>query len=175
MPEKNPKTEILNIDSPTNEEEVSQKITGSFDTGNYANAESFDKLQADVHQLEKDLTEAKKEFEKSRFDLITILGLFVGLITFLGLEVQVFKTVNNPLMIIGVTIFFIASILLFILCINMILKRLSTITWKDFNNPLYIILVTLLLVSIAFILFGNKDYSQYQRGWKNYSPSFYEK
>lgn len=171
MPKKNPKTEILNVDNPINEGE----ITGPFDAGNYAKAESFNELQEDVNKLKNDLTEAKKEFEKSRFDLITILGLFVGLITFLGLEVQVFKTINNPLMIIGVTIFFIASILLFILCINTVLKKLGTVAWKDFNNPLYIILVILLLISLAFILFGNKDYSRYQRGWKTYSPSIYEK
>lgn len=153
----------------------SQEIIGSFVDGtNYANVETVDKLQKDFDNLKEDLKAAKKEFEKSRFDLITILGLFVGLITFLGLEVQVFKTVTNPLMIIGITIFFVASILLFILCINTILKKLETITWKDFNNPIYIILVILLLISITFILFGNKNYYQYQKNGENSFLYFYK-
>ena len=91
---------------------------------------SFDSLEKKVIKLEKDLTDAKNNFEKSRFDLITLLGVFVGLITYLGLEIQVFKTIYNPLLIIGISIFFIASILLFILTINVILKKLEAVARK---------------------------------------------
>ncbi len=121
-------------------------------------AESFEKLKQDVLTLDKDLKEAKSSFEKGRFDLITLLGVFVGIITYLGLEIQVFKTIDNPLLIIGISIFFIASILLFLLTIKLILKP-ENISWKDFFNPLYIILVSLLIISIAFILYGYKDFS----------------
>ncbi len=151
------------------------EIKGTFDTKNLVNTEVFNKLQEDVSKLDTDLKEAKKEFDKSRFDLITILGLFVGLITFLGLEVQVFKIISNPLMVIGITIFFIASILLFVLCINTILKKLENIYWKDFNNPIYIILTGLLIISITFILLGSKDYSKHQNSGKNSPPFIYEK
>lgn len=150
---------VNSSDSTKVSEKNNPEITGSFDNKNNINTESFNKLQEDVKKLETDLKEAKKDFDKSRFDLITILGLFVGLITFLGLEVQVFKTINNPLMVIGITIFFVVSILLFVLCINIILKKLETITWKDFYNPLYIILFALLVISIFFIIIGYKDYS----------------
>ena len=144
------------------------QITGSFDNKNNVNTESFNKLQEDVKKLDTDLKDAKKDFDKSRFDLITILGLFVGLITFLGLEVQVFKTISNPLMVIGITIFFVASILLFVLCINTILKKLDTITWKDFTNPLYIVLLILLVISMFFIILGYTEYSS-----PNYSHSYF--
>lgn len=174
MPKKDPKGNDQNVDNPTNIKDTNLEITGTFPKGNYAKVESVNELKEEVSKLKDDLTEAKREFEKSRFDLITILGLFVGLITFLGLEVQIFKIINNQLIIIGVTIFFIASILLFILCMNTVVNKLHTITWKDFNNPIYIILIILLLVSIIFILLGGKDNSQYQRS-KFFYPSIYEK
>lgn len=121
--------------------------------------ESFDRLNEAVLNLDKDLKEAKNNFEKSRFDLVTLLGVFVGLITYLGLEIQVFKTIDNPLLIIGVSIFFIASILLFVLTINLILKKLESIGWEDFSNPLYRVLIILLVISIIFIICGYIDYS----------------
>ena len=136
------------------------------------NAETFDNLKKDFLQLKDDFNSEKKnisslkaDFEKSKFDLITLIGIFVGLITYLGLEIQVFKSISNPLLIIGVSIFFIASILLFILSINLIIKKMESLTWKDFDNPLYIILIILLLISIFFIIIGYKDYS--------YKSSFY--
>ena len=49
--------------------------------------ESFDELTEEVSKLKNELTEAKNNFEKSRFDLITLLGVFVGLITYLGVEI----------------------------------------------------------------------------------------
>ncbi len=79
--------------------------------------------------------------------------MFVGLITYLGLEIQVFKAISSPLLIIGFSMFFIASILLFVLIINMILKE-KDITWAKFWNPLIVILLILLVLSIAFIIVG---------------------
>lgn len=115
--------------------------------------EMFDALRNEVQKLRDEFDESKDDFKKSRFDIITILAVFVGLITYLGLEIQVFKEISNPLVIIGVSIFFIASILLFILTINMILKE-SDITWKKFWNPLFVILSVLLILSVSFIIYG---------------------
>lgn len=123
---------------------------------------SLDSLRTEVIKLDKDLTEAKNNFEKSRFDLITILGLFVGFITYLGLQIQVFKTIPGPLLIIGVSIFFMASILLFVLTANVILKKLGTIMWKDFFNPLYLILIFLFAISIFFVVYGHHDYLKHK-------------
>lgn len=130
------------------------------------NTETFDNLKKDFLQLKDDFSNEKNkisllktDFEKSKFDIITLIGIFVGLITYLGLEIQVFKSINNPLLIIGVSIFFIASILLFILSINLIIKKTEALIWKDLNNPLYIVLLVLLVISIFFIIMGYKDFS----------------
>ncbi len=155
-----------NTDSPVdiNSSEITTDIS---DAQKLVKTETFENLKKEVLQLKDDFNDEKKEiihlrgeFEKSRFDLITLLGVFVGLITYLGLEVQVFKTINNPLLIIGISLFFIASILLFILSINVIIKKTDSLIWKDFNHPLYLILVVLFIFSIFFIITGYKDYSQ---------------
>lgn len=143
------------------------------------NTETFDNLKKDFLQLKNDfgnekenISSLKKDFERSKFDLITLIGVFVGLITYLGLEIQVFKSINNPLLIIGISIFFIASILLFILCINLIIRKIELITWKDFNNPLYIILIILLVISIFFIIIGNSEYSAGRHAYTNFINNY---
>ncbi len=88
--------------------------------------------------------------------------MFVGLITYLGLEIQVFKTIDNSLLVIGISIFFIASILLFILTMNLILKNDDG--HIKFKSPLYKILTVLLVCSIGCIAYENylthKDINQ---------------
>lgn len=142
-------------------------------------AETFETLKKEVLKLKTDFDEEKneiislkKDFEKSKFDLITLIGIFVGLITYLGLEIQVFKSISNPLLIIGVSIFFIASILLFILSINLIIKKIESLAWKDFSNPLYTILILLLVVSVWFIVLG---YSDYKNNFRIHFLNSYEK
>ena len=144
----------------------SSKIEGNFDIKTAYNAEAFSDLQNEVKKLKTDFNDEKNkivnlknDFEKSKFDLITLIGVFVGLITYLGLEIQVFKTISNPLMIIGISIFFIASILLFILCINTVIKNTESLTWNDFKKPIYIILLVLVIVSMIFIICGYKDFN----------------
>jgi hypothetical protein len=117
--------------------------------------EKFEQLEKKVSDLEGSLNKAEDNFEKGRYDLITLLGVFVGLITYLGLEIQVFKTIEAPLLVVGISIFFIASLLLFILTMNVILKKLDTTTWRDFKTPLYPILIVLLLISIGLIAFAS--------------------
>lgn len=140
---------------------------GDFGLGKNTNAEAFDKLENEVRVLKSEFENANKkvislqeDMEKSKFDLITMLGIFVGLITYLGLEIQVFKSISNPLLIIGISIFFIASILLFILSINTIIKKYETLNWDDFKNPIYLILLILLTISVTFIIVGYHDYSK---------------
>ena len=134
--------------------------------------EDYDKLKKDLIKLKNDFEDEKEKIkmigigvERSKYDLVTLLGVFVGIITYLGLEIQVFKTINNPLVIVGISFFFIASILLFVLTINLILKN-ETVDWKCFKNPLYCILSFLLILSISFIIIGycdfkNQENSQY--------------
>lgn len=99
--------------------DTNKEFDSAFKLQSGFNAESFEKLQQDVSKLDKDLKEAKNDFEKSRFDLLMLLSVFVAFITYLGLEIQVFKTIGNPLLIIGVSVFFIASILLFLTTIHL--------------------------------------------------------
>jgi hypothetical protein len=129
------------------------------------NTENFEKLKQDFLELKSDFNEQKdkivslkNELEKSKFDVITLIGIFVGLITYLGLEIQVFKAINDPLLIIGISVFFISSILLFILSINEVVKQTKPPQWVNFKNPLYTILITLFAISIFSIVIGYKNY-----------------
>jgi hypothetical protein len=108
----------------------------------------------EIEQLKVDLKNAKEEYQKERYDIVTIMAVFVGLITYLGLEIQVFKAIHSPLIVIGISIFFISSILLFVLTINIILKE-ETVTKKQLKNPLFKILIALFALAILLIVCGD--------------------
>lgn len=137
--------------SDINNQDGAQKFESATKYQATVTKESFDVLEARVAKLDKDLSDAKTGFEKNKFDLIMVLGIFVALVTYLGLEIQVFKAIESPLLIIGVSVFFIASILLFILTLNVVLKKQGPVAWSDFKTPLYMILIILFLASIIFI------------------------
>ena len=145
--------DILNTDS-SKKLDTNQKV-------------DIDSLNSRLEKLEIKANDIESDLKKSKFDLVTLLGIFVGLITYLGLEIQVFKTIPDPLMIIGVSMFFIASLLLFILCINTLIKKSETLTWNDFKNPLFIILLFLFTLSIVFILYGYIGFNVSQGSNKN--------
>lgn len=124
--------------------------------------EELRKAKDSIEKSEKDILKLNKDLERSKFDLITLIGLFVGLITYLGIEIQVFKIIDDPLLVIGISIFFIASILLFILTMNLVLKNDDG--HIKLKSPLYKILIFLLISSIVCIAYENylihKDASQ---------------
>ena len=118
---------------------------------------SLDEIKKLVRKLENDLKTTKYNLEKSKFDIVTLLAVFVGLITYLGLEIQVFKNIESPLMIVGISIFFISSILLFVLTINHVMNHTNTANNNIFKQPLYWILIPLLITAIYFIIAGTNQ------------------
>lgn len=134
-----------------------------YEQASWANAQqktyvSEEKFIQKITQLQESMDKMQNDFEKNRFDLITLLGLFVALITYLGLEIQIFKVIQTPFLIVGISLFFISSLLLFILIINTMFKRSSGTEWKDFTNPCFLILVLLLITSILCFYFGTHQY-----------------
>ena len=67
-----------------------------YEQASWANAQqktyvSEEKFIQKITQLQESMDKMQNDFEKNRFDLITLLGLFVALITYLGLEIQIFN------------------------------------------------------------------------------------
>lgn len=96
--------------------------------------------------------EIKKEGQEIKKDFLTIFGLFASFVTFLSIEVQVFKNKDNVLELIGISSISLSFVMFFALVINDIAKDKSE--WKDFLKPTYIFNLFFAVVGIIFLYIG---------------------
>lgn len=96
--------------------------------------------------LQKDLKVESQEVKK---DFLVIFGLFASFVTFISINVQVFKNNNNALELIGICSLSLSFIVFFALIINGIVKH--ELEWKDLKKPVYIINLLFLIIGIIFI------------------------
>ena len=93
--------------------------------------------------------ELQAEVRDTKKDFITIFGLFAALVTFLSVDVQIFKTTNNINQLIGLTLLSTALILLFTIIINGIVKDRTN--WKDILSPIYMFVLIFLIVGTTLL------------------------
>ncbi|RYY52852.1 MAG: hypothetical protein EOO09_20065 [Chitinophagaceae bacterium] len=105
-----------------------------------------------VTTLKEDI---KKEGQEVKKDFLTIFGLFASFVTFLSIEVQVFKNKDNAVELIGICSISLSFVLFFALVINDIAKDKQE--WKDFLKPSHLLNVAFLIVGIIFLLIGNSS------------------
>lgn len=98
-----------------------------------------------------------KEGQEIKRDFLTIFGLFASFVTFLSIEVQVFKNRDNILELIGITSISLSFVMFFALVINDISKDKSE--WKDFLKPTYIINISFAILGVLALYIGG-DLSQ---------------
>lgn len=96
--------------------------------------------------------EIKKEGQEIKKDFLTIFGLFASFVTFLSIEVQVFKNKDNVLELIGISSITLSFVMFFALVINDIAKDKSE--WKDFFKPTYIFNLFFAVVGMIFLYIG---------------------
>lgn len=101
-------------------------------------------------QIQKE--EIKKEGQEIKKDFLTIFGLFASFVTFLSIEVQVFKNKDNVHELIGISCISLSFVMFFALVINDIAKDKSE--WKDFLKPTYIFNLFFAVVGMIFLYIG---------------------
>jgi hypothetical protein len=75
-------------------------------------------LQQKMDSNTKDIEKLKQDLTNERLNNITIFGIFASLVTFLSVEIQVFKNIDNFWLLIGLSAFLVSSLLLFVFSIN---------------------------------------------------------
>jgi hypothetical protein len=108
-----------------------------------------EELKTSVSEIKSDLT---KESQETKKDFLTIFGLFASFVTFLSIEVQVFKNKDNVLELIGITSISLSFVMFFALVINDISKDKNE--WSDFKKPSYILNLLFAGVGILFLYIG---------------------
>jgi hypothetical protein len=102
--------------------------------------------------VQKQKEEIKKEGQEIKKDFLTIFGLFASFVTFLSIEVQVFKNKDNVFELIGICSISLSFVMFFALIINDIAKDKSE--WSDFKTPTYLFNLIFLVIGIIFLSIG---------------------
>jgi len=109
-------------------------------------------LKTAINEIKSDLVKETQEIKK---DFLTIFGLFASFVTFLSIEVQIFKNKDNFLELLGISSISLAFVMFFALVINDISKDKSQ--WSDFWKPTYILNLTFLIGGILALYFGSNS------------------
>ena len=97
----------------------------------------------------------KKEGQDVKKDFIIIFGLFASFVTFLSIEVQIFKNKENVSELIGISSMTLAFILFFAIVINDITRENNN--WKVFFKPIQIFILVFLLIGLCFLNIGREE------------------
>ncbi len=115
----------------------------------------------EVDRLKKDLRELRDDFKREKSNNLVVFGIFASLIGFLSIEVKLFSSVTDPLVIIGVSLFFLGALGMFLLLLTHIsnvdpkntIEEQSLI--KIFYNPILWTTIICLAVGIILVMYSS--------------------
>jgi hypothetical protein len=107
-----------------------------------------------ISDLRKEL---KAESQDTKKEFLTFFGLFASFMTFLSIEVQIFKTNNNINEILGISILILSFLMFFAIVLNDISKDVNG--FKFFNKPMYVLTLVFLLFG-CFLLYNGSSVSK---------------
>lgn len=117
-----------------------------------------------TNQLEKKIQDLERNIEESKKDYIIFLGLFASLITYLTIEIQILKSATDFSLILGLSTFTLAGLLLFNLCLNYLAKE--SISYKNFFcNPITTVALLLWICSGICFYFHFKSIQSTEFDW----------
>lgn len=161
--EKKPITSNENI---TKSQEVSTSGEGGINYGSISKKEeveygsegvsTFIRFDEKAESQIRDLLqkELKVEVQEIKKDFLIIFGLFASFVTFISINVQVFRNNDNTLELLGICSLSLSFIIFFALIINSIVKQ--ELVWSDFRRPTYIINLIFLIIGVIFITYSEK-------------------
>lgn len=130
----------VNPKSKFKEEKQQQEVKEFF-------KEDFEKSIEDLR------TELKTESQDAKKEFLTFFGLFASFMTFLSIEVQIFKTNNNINEILGISILILSFLMFFAIILNDISKDVDD--FKVFKKPVYLLTLIFLLVGCGLLYNGS--------------------
>ena len=130
------------------QEERTKKITKKIE-------EKFNKkIEITIRTTEKELS---NKIDDSKLKTIETLGIFVALFTFVSVEFQVFRMLDNPQSIAGLTLILLGSLLTFITVLDSVLSKVKLQEDIEFKlikpKSLPLIFIWILLLIFGGVLF----------------------
>ncbi|HAT8267598.1 TPA: hypothetical protein JBI63_11475 [Legionella pneumophila] len=109
-----------------------------------------------IHDNQKQTTKLIEEFKKDKHNLIEILGIFVGIFTFLSIEIQILRNVTDFLRIAGLSIISFSGLIFFNITLFIFGERWLNKTTEFTGLKRYYLLVFLsLFIGILLVSIGD--------------------
>lgn len=109
----------------------------------------------------------REELRKEKDNYLTIFGIFASILTIVSVEANVFKNICDPKMMLGVSLYFIGSLLVFLLLLQLITK--GWVSGGFTNRPFLLLIFLIFLIAIIFWQAGKfikNAQSDYVCHWK---------
>jgi len=113
----------------------------------FSQLENMSETVNETHEATKALNDKIKELDHDKISFITVSGTFVAIFTFISVEIQILRYICDFYKIIGFTLVFAGTLLLFILLLDYVARSwLSSSSRKSSNIVVVFIISSLLLV-----------------------------
>lgn len=93
------------------------------------------------------------ESQETKKDFLTMFGIFVSFLTFISIEVQLFKSNNNLAELLGLSSLFLSFLMFFALVLTQMSK--TDFALKDLVKPIYLVTYLFLISGICLLVTGN--------------------
>src|SRR3989338_10490899 len=107
------------------------------------------------------LDKLEDTFEKSLAtktrNLITGFGIFASIVTFLSIEIQIFKNICDPLRLLGFSLIVLASLISFIFVLHVIANFWINEKAKEYPKIIIVFILLLFIGGIVLFFIGNDE------------------
>lgn len=98
----------------------------------------------------------EKRLSANTTNLITVFGIFASIVTFLSIEIQIFKNICDPYRLLGFSLVILASLLSFIFILHLIASFWINEKAKEYPKSI-LVFIALLFIGGGALFFVGKD------------------
>ncbi|MBU0455854.1 MAG: hypothetical protein KKA99_03660 [Gammaproteobacteria bacterium] len=135
------------VQNPTGEEK--EIVTPQIESANKYTSSQGDRIDKLEEVFEKRLA-------TNTTNLITVFGIFASIVTFLSIEIQIFKNVCDPFRLLGFSLVVLASLLSFIFILHLIASFWINEKAKEYPKSI-LVFIALLFIGGGALFFVGKD------------------
>lgn len=98
----------------------------------------------------EDLLDQLEDLKKVKEEFLAIFGLFAALLIFSSVEIKIFSDTTPFSLVLGISSFFVSSLMLFVLTLNNIVHSRK---WRDYRSAAFLIAVVFFVFSMECFYF----------------------
>jgi len=101
----------------------------------------------------------EKRLATNTTNLITVFGIFASIVTFLSIEIQIFKNICDPLRLLGFSLIVLASLVSFIFLLHVIANFWINEKAKEYPRIIIVFILLFFIGGIVLFFIGNDEVS----------------